>query len=484
VALELTERYRYEDGGPGSAGQRIVRFEPVDRDPLLFAGELTVDEASGRVLEERSARSGLPGVVKSERRTLRYGEPAPGAWSLLEAEAYERWITAGGVSQVQRRMRYSGIRLNAPDFEAERQAARDSTATMLRQTVEGTRYYARQEDGSRRVEEHMKLSGRGFGAVLVADSRMSPPVLPAAGLAYFNFDAFGRGIQVNALTALVFNTASVMVPNLPGGFDFGIKATAMLWPVPERPVVRGVLSAGDAVDRTFLRTSFTLGHDLGGGFRLEGAGLLDANRFRRTRDTSHETPGFAPPPSGWTRGWQGTLAWQFQGLSVKAFRGGGRRPEGTYGTAADPQAIPDQGRFRYWGGSLGFDHRLAGTWMLHGEVGRSGGSGFDRFLQVGGEARVAGVNTAAVPSDRTDYGKVALTLPPSRLLRLTVSLDQARLHELDDGRNYRFTGLGLAGDLPGFGWFTTVRLDLGIGLRSDIDGLKGVQGYVALLRVF
>jgi hypothetical protein len=484
VALELTERYRYSDGGPGATGQRILRFEPVDRDPLLFQGELRVDEASGRILEERSSRGDLPGVVKSERRILTYGEPAPGLWCLVQAAAFERWVTATGLAQVQRRMVYSDFRINEPDFEAEREQARASKDTMLKQTVDGVRYFTRQADGTRKLETRMKLSGKGFGAVVVMDSRMQPPVLPAAGFAYFNFNALDRGIQVNALTAAVFNTASVMVPDLPGHLDLTVKATAMLWPIPERPVVKGRLADGGAVDRSFLDTSFTLGRDLGAGFRLEGAALFNDNRFRETRDTTHETPGFALPPSGWQRGWQGSLGWQFQGFQAKGLYGGGRRPEGTYGTSQDPQSIPDQGQFRYWGGSLGFDHRLATDWMLHGELGRVAGRGFDRFLQVGGEAHVEGVNTAELPSDRTDFGKVALSLPPSRFLRLTLAVDHARLRALDNGQTYRFTGLGLAGDIPGFGWFTTIRVNLGVGLQSDIDGLKGVQGYLALLRVF
>ncbi len=481
VALELTERYRYSDGGSDGPGKRLIHFEPVDQDPLLFQGDLSVAEATGRIQEERSSRANLPGVVKSERRTLVYGEPAAGFWCLIKASAYERWVTAGGISQVQRRMVYSDFRLNEPAFENERQEARTSTDTMLKQTVDGVRYFTRQEDGSRKVEERMRLSGKGIGAVVVVDSRMSPPVLPAAGFAYYNFNALNRGIQINALTAVVFNTASIMVPNLPWRLDFSVKATAMLWPISERPVVDGKLSDRDAVDRSFFKTSLTLGRDLGAGFRFEGAGLFEYDHFRRTRDKNHETPGFALPPSGWQRGWQGTLSWQFRAFQMKGLYGGGRRPEGTYGSN---QAIPDQGKFRYWGESLGYDHRLDSDWRLHGEVGRIAGRGFDRFLQLGGEAQVEGVNTAAVPSDRTEFGKLAIGLPPSRLLRLTFALDHARLRALDNGKTYRFTGLGIAGDIPGFWWFTTIRVNLGAGLQSDVSGLKGVQGYLALLRVF
>ena len=62
--------------------------------------------------------------------------------------------------------------------------------------------------------------------------------------------------------------------------------------------------------------------------------------------------------------------------------------------------------------------------------------------------------------------------------------EYARARSLDDGKTYGMSGLAISGDLPGFWWFTAVRVDLGIGLQSDIAGVKAANGYVALLRVF
>ncbi|HJW72409.1 MAG TPA: hypothetical protein VJ486_06085, partial [Geothrix sp.] len=45
VALGMTERYRYRDGGAAGPGRRRLRFEPVDADPLLYSGDLEVEEA-------------------------------------------------------------------------------------------------------------------------------------------------------------------------------------------------------------------------------------------------------------------------------------------------------------------------------------------------------------------------------------------------------------------------------------------------------
>ena len=82
------------------------------------------------------------------------------------------------------------------------------------------------------------------------------------------------------------------------------------------------------------------------------------------------------------------------------------------------------------------------------------------------------------------FAKAAVAIPTGPSLRLTLSLEHARARSLDDQKTYGLTGLGITGDLPGFWMFTSMRVDLGIGLQSDIAGVKGVNGLIALLRVF
>ena len=490
VALALTERYRYRDGGAApQSGQRLLRFEPVGEEAGLFRGELRVDETTGRIQEERSERTNLPGTVKSEDRTLRYGEVAPGVWRVVDISTFERWVGANGVGPVQRRIRYFDWVVNGTEFESRRAEARGSTATMLRQTPDGLRYYTRQADGSRKVEEKPRTSGRALGGFVLVDPNLSPPVFPALGLAYFDFNAFDRGVQVNALTALVFNTASLAVPRIWGGFDLRGRATALLLPATERPVKRGELLDREGVGHRFGNLSLALGRDLGLGFRLEVEGLARYDRFSLAREEKYRTPGFELPPSGFTRSLFAEGSWQAGGFQLRSHYGRGQRPTGTYGTPAEPQAVPEDGAFRRWGGSLGYDRAMAAGWWLHGEGGFVSGRAFDRFdaLDVGGlggTVRVAGIRSGAVAADRLGYLKAAVVLPSGPGLRLSFSLDHARVRSLDDQQQYGFTGLGIAGDLPGFWWFTTLRVDLGVGLKSDIPGLRTVNGFIALLRVF
>jgi len=483
VALGLTERYRYSDGGAAEGGQRRIRFEPVESDPLLYSGSLTVEETTGRVIEERSSRSGLPGIVKSEQRTLTYGAPAPGLWRVVKTETYERWVTAGGVAQVRRTLTYRDFKVNDPGFNTHRDLARTSKGTMLKQTVDGMRYLTRQSDGSRKLEDHPKTSGSGLGGGLFLDPRMKPPLLPFAGLAYFNFNALNRGIQVSGLTAGLFNTGSVAVPNIGLGVDLAARASAMLWPSSERVVRKGVLADGEAVDHSGGNGQVSLGRDLGAGFRLEGAGTFGYDHYKNTQDKDHKTDGFALPPSGWQHGWRSSMSWQFKGFQLRGFYGENQRPDGTYGTEADPQFTPDGGKSAAWGGVTSMDHQFDNRWQIHGELGHELARGVDRFLDLSDDAHAVGMRALPV-ADRLDFAQFALTMPPLPSVRLSASLNHSRMRAVDDRKTYGFTGLTLSGDLPGFGWFTTVRVDLQAGLQSDIPGNRSIRGYLMLLKVF
>jgi hypothetical protein len=488
VALSLAEKYRYRDGGSAGAGRRLLKFEPVSPDPLAYTGELEVEEATGKILFERRERTNLPGTVKSEREILTYGEIAPGLWRPVAVRTFERWVSTDGVVQVQRRFTYRDFALNGERFLAEREAARTSSATMLKVTPEGARYFSRQADGSRKIEDKAKSSGRALAGVVLVDPGLNPPVVALPAFVYFDYNALGKGIQVNALTAGVFNTASVAIPRGLGSLDVGANATALLLKGTERPVLNGSLSNQDGVGHRFGQVGLGLGQDLGLGFRLEGRGDFEYDEYSQG-ETKYRTPGFALPPSGLTR--VGTLqgSWLFRGFQVRAFQGWGRRPDGTYGTASAPQVVPEGGDFRRWGGSLGLDREVKPGLWFHGEAGWVGGHAFDRFnaLDVGGAGsagHIAGIRANALAADQLTYAKTSLAIPTGPNLRLTVSLEHAQARSLDNGQTYGVSGVGLTGDLPGFWWFTAVRVDLGIGVQSDLAGVKAATGYIAFLRVF
>lgn len=484
VALSLTERYRYSDGGVAGPGLRRLRFEPVDKDPLLYEGEVLVEEATGRIREERSRRSGMPGIVRSEDRTLLYGEPVPGHWRVVSIRTFERWMGSGGVGQIQRNLDYRDFRFNDAGFEAAREAARTSDGAILKQTLEGYRYFVKQGDGTRKVEERARTSGRAVGGVLLFEPNGNPPVLPLAGLLFFDFNAFNRGIQYSLLTAGVFNHASATIPQVFAGVDLSLGTTLSLLKGTERPVKDGKLLNRDGVDRRSQAVEAGLGRDLGAGFRLEVKGQGIHDTFTEAKDEAYRTPGFLIPRGGWTGVGTARLSFQARGFQSYGFYAEGRRPSGSYGAPGQVQEVPDGGRFARWGGWAGMDRELGRGLRASLGAGYATGRGFDRFQSLDFAGRVDGFRSHAVVADRMAYANADLIIPTGPNLRLTLGLDHGRARGMDDGKVHQFTGMRVAGDLPGFWWFTSVRTDLGIGLHSDIQGVKAVQGAISFLRLF
>jgi hypothetical protein len=436
-------------------------------------GELLVEEATGRVQEERSRRSELPGLVKSEERILTYGEPAPGYWRVVRSVTFERWVTPGGLDQVQRRLDYREFRVNGEDFETRREEARGSDATMLKQTLDGLRYFTK-KDGRRQVEDHEQSSGKLLG-ILLYNGFVPLPVFQ-----YFNFNTFNRGIQFSwTCGALVLNQVSAAVPGLPGGFDASATLGTLLIPTTLKPVKGGRELNKDAVDRVGGEAAVSLGRDLGLGFRAEAQSLFTYDHYRQS---SHDaTPGFNLPPSGLTRELRGLLSWQNKGFQMSGYYGSGQRPDDAYGTSGSPQAIPDLGRFQRWGGSMGYEHRFQANWWLGGKVAMASGKSFDRFNNLG--VGVEGIRPY-LATDRLTQEQVSLTFPPSPNFRLKLTLQHGDARSLDDQRTYGFTGLNATGTLPGFWWFNSTQVNLSGGLQSDVPGLREVSGYIQLLKIF
>ena len=177
------------------------------------------------------------------------------------------------------------------------------------------------------------------------------------------------------------------------------------------------------------------------------------------------------------------LIWQRRQFTLKGSYGVGQRPAGAWGMEGSQQ-VPDQGRFARWGGYAGYDLGLEGGLRGFTGLGWASGRGFDRFSPLDFNGRVSGIDDAAVSADRMIYGTVGCHVPTGPKLRLTAALEHGRARHMVDQKTYGFTGLRLAGDLPGFWWFTTVRVDLGAGLQSDIKGGKAVNGMVSVLRLF
>jgi hypothetical protein len=489
VALAPTERFHYADGGSAGEGRRRLTFRPVDGDPALPEGELWIQESTGQILRQVSRRSFLPGTVRSEDLTADYGEVQPGVYALVHSRGYERWITSGNrVVQVRRTLAFEALRPNQEGFQQRREAARGSDSFMLKETLEGIRYFVKKDDGSRVLESNPKSRTRAwaYGAFLMPHT--SPPVLPLVALVGSDNNLGDRGVHATYLVAGIVNLVQATAP-FPRGLDLSFNHISFLVPDTDLPVSQGRIQKHDAVGHRFGTMNMTLGRDLGAGFRLGLEGRFAYNSYTLDEKlVSYVNPGFRPPPNGVTREARLHGSWQTGGLQFQTFFGKGQRPDGFFGLPDALQPVADQGRFTRWGGSAGYDLSLDRGAQFHLEAGALGGAGFDRFksLDLGGagDGTVTGFSPNAFISDHATYAKVAYVLPPRPGLRLTLGLDGARVRALDDHKNYNFLGLRVGGDLPGFWKFSYERVDLGLGLYSTMSGARTVTGSIVCAKIF
>jgi hypothetical protein len=401
----------------------------------------------------------------------------------MKSQSNERWLLGGDTTQVLRTVTYRDFRINSAGFEAARAAARASDGSMIQQTVDGARYYTKGKDGIRKAEDQPRSSGKAAAGVIIMDPNASFPVLPLAGMLFFDLNAWGKGIQYSFLTAIVYNNLNLTVPDVVGGVAFHTSATLSALADTEQPVVNGQLLDKDGVQHRTQSAEVDLSRDLGLGLRLNLSEAFTLNQYSTPGNSLYVTPGFTNPASGFNDYSQGQLTWQQSGFQLRSYYGLGHRPDQPWGEAGALQQVPDQGRYQRWGGATVYDLALGGGIWFQTTLGLATGRNFDRFQAINFDGMVSGIKPNAIVADQLTYGSVRVAIPTGPHLRLNLGLDHGIARSQDNQQFYGFTGLNIAGDLPGFWWFTAVNVQMGIGLQSDIPGVRSVNGMITFIRL-
>ena len=166
--LRLDQDYAYRLDGVDTVGGRpafVVRFDPVDAAHALYRGTVWIDRATFVRLKVQAVETKLTGPVVSNDETQVFepsgdidGRPV---WLLTRLIGKQIFLIGGRSVLIEREVRLSDFALNAPDFEAERRAARASNRIMYRDTDEGVRYLVKQGE-TRVVSNRMTTSARAF----------------------------------------------------------------------------------------------------------------------------------------------------------------------------------------------------------------------------------------------------------------------------------------------------------------------------------
>jgi MucB/RseB family protein len=484
--LRLDKDYTYKLEGVDKVGDRrayAVQFQPLDGSRSLYRGTVWIDAESFVKLKVQAVQTQLsPPVVSSEE--IQYFTPAAdldGRTLSMFTRLVGRQImlVAGRNLLVEREVKFSNFRVNAPDFASVRAASRATNHVMYRDTERGLRYFVKKGE-QRVVEDNPTTTAKALAFGVTIDPSYDFP-LPIVGINYLDFEFMGKKQQLALLFGGVLALANVQHPKILGPrVDASLDLFAIAVPVNDQ-----VYDAGGEIRGERLRDHpFSTGVNLGWQF-TDFQKLTASYQFRFDHYSADKqtTPGFAIPDSTVTNGFG--LAYEYKrkgyalGGNAFTYRRGSWDSWGT-GEGFDV----DQRSYQKYSASLSKDF-FFGLHKIHVNAAYYGGRHLDRFsmYQFGffDENRIHGVPSAGVRFGELAMLRTGYSFNLLDLYRVDLFLEQALGKDpTRDGAWRNVTGIGLGLNLrTPFG--TMLRADLG---KSFLPRLySGSGSFVAQIMV-
>lgn len=353
----------------------VVDFKPIDAAPgrSLYQGTVWVDREIYTHVRTRAVQVGLEGEVLSNEEIYHYrpvdsnGNPAP--WSResyilpLRITGQQVFSILNATLPVEIDSRVTDIRINADDFDANREAALASNATMVRDTDEGLRYLNKTKDGERVVETEFDSSRLFLVGGVFWDESVDYP-LPAVGIDYLDFDFKNTGAQVNAFFAGAFLTASIADPDFLGSrWNAGANLNGLFFKARDELYRDGEVTPEENVRRRTGSFGLSLGRPLGTFLSLEMGYQGRYTVYDRDDDTAED---FVLPQDTLTHTVEASIDVNRAGYRFTLAGDVNHRSDwAPWGLPGNEEYSPDQQDYYRW------QLNLAKTWW------------FDRFHKIG-----------------------------------------------------------------------------------------------------
>jgi hypothetical protein len=204
--LRLNEKYSYKMLGMDQVNGvtcYLLGVEPAEANESLYSGKIWIDAKTFRQVKVNLRQTGSKGNVVANQETQVY-ELVPDAkgqvYNLLKSTYAQQTLNAAGRNFIlQKTYTYSDFATNAPDFDAQLQAARQSDKPMFRDTEAGLR--GLKKEGDERVEEpgeQKRIRSIVTGALY--DGSFNYPI-PLLGYSLVDFDFHHSGAQLSLFWA-------------------------------------------------------------------------------------------------------------------------------------------------------------------------------------------------------------------------------------------------------------------------------------------
>ncbi len=353
----------------------VLDFKPIEAAPgrSLYQGTVWVDREIYTHVRTRAVQIGLEGEVLSNEEIYHFspvdenGEPAP--WSReafvlpLRISGQQVFSLLNATVPVEVDNRFTEIRINGDDFDANREAALASDATMVRETEDGLRYLNKEKTGERVVETEFDSSRLFLVGGVFWDESVDYP-LPAIGINYLDFDFKNTGAQVNAFFAGAFLAANIADPDFLGSrWNAGASLNGLFFKGKDELYRDGVVVPEEEVKRRGGNFGLSLGRPLAKFISLEMGYRVRYRQFFRSDDTAVD---FVLPQDTFTHVFRGSLDYNRSGYRVALKGDVNRRADWEFwGLPENTDYTQDQQQYERW------QLTVAKTWW------------FDKFRKIG-----------------------------------------------------------------------------------------------------
>lgn len=499
VEIRMEKDYEYRLRGTGEIDGRdcwVVDFKPVGvlEGVSRYQGTVWVDREIYARVRTRAVQIGLEGDVLSNEETYHFspidevGQPAP--WSSesfvlpLRISGQQVFSVLNATVPLEVENLLTDIRINGESWDADRQAALASDATMVRDTEDGLRYLNIDSNGERVVETEFD-SGRLFlvGGVLWDESLDYP--IPAVGVNYFDLDFMDSGAQLNVFFAGLYLAANIADPDFLGSrWNAGASVNGYFYKANDELYRDGVEVPEETIERRSGSANLFAGRPLGKFVSLEMGYRGRYTRYGRADDTAED---FVLPQNTFTHGLEASIDYNRSGFRLGIEGSAYQRAKWEFwGLPDNPEYSDEQREYQRW------QMTLAKTWW------------FDRFHKIGlvleyldsdntdrfsgydfglfSDSTVAGYPSGLVRAEQATGAHLSGGINVLELVRLSVGVDAVWATNPATGLdNELLAGIGAGGTLT-LPWQLLMTFDVGYALAGPGEG--GFAARIFFLRLF
>ncbi len=500
--INLNKDYTYQYVGQDKVGEfdcYVLDFKPVDRMKILYEGRAWIESRTFAPIKTSTVETHLSAPVTSNQEQDVYapqtGPDGSTFWILSRVEGQQILSVAGENLVLLREIDFKNLLINDANFARGRDEAYRSDRPMLRDTDQGLKYLERTPGGDRIVRDRTRKSALLGLAGLYRQPGIEYPVLPLAGVGYFNFDVGGRNVQTNALIGGVINLFSMTDPHVFGKkLDATVQVVGLAVNITDQLYVEGRKIPESNVDVRTQSLSGGLGTPLGNFMRVKLTYNLKYANYSRDRDTE----GFIVPSDTLIQ--SPGLEWEFNRAAWTVTAAGEKSFRNHWKPWGDSDAVcpslgscladfdPDQKDYLTYEFTAAKQVFLPLFQKLRFEAIWQTGSHLDRFSEhqftfFGN--RLRGFSGSGVRYDRGAIARAEYSFNIADVIRFEADVDRAYVKDTLTSQDFHsFTGFGISGNTAG-PWETVLQFDIGVAVQSDISRLTGdTEFQIGILKYF